>query len=118
MGLFDNLGGVIGDALSGKPINLMQVAEDVFRNAGGLDGILAQLNDSGLGHQVASWVGTGNNLPITADQISAALSSDQLQSLAAKFGVDLSQVPELLARHLPETVDQSSPDGTLPSTAS
>ncbi|MDE1157999.1 MAG: YidB family protein [Neorhizobium sp.] len=115
MGLFDNLGSVIGDALSGKPVNLMSLAEDVFQNAGGLDGVLAQLNGSGLGKQVASWIGTGDNIPITADQIRAALSSDQVQSLAAKLGVDMSQVPELLAKHLPETVDQASPNGTLPS---
>ncbi|AYD04313.1 YidB family protein [Neorhizobium sp. NCHU2750] len=115
MSLFDSLSSVIGDALSGKPINLMSVAEDVFENAGGLDGILAQLNQSGLGHQVSSWIGTGDNLPISADQIRAALSSEQVQSLAAKFGVDISQVPELLAKHLPETVDQASPNGALPS---
>lgn len=115
MSLFDSLGSVIGDALSGKPINLMSVAEDVFENAGGLDGILAQLNQSGLGHQVSSWIGTGDNLPISADQIRAALSSEQVQSLAAKFGVDISQVPDLLAKHLPETVDQASPNGALPS---
>ncbi len=115
MGLFDNLGSVISDALSGKPVNLMSIAEDVFQNAGGLDGVLAQLNDSGLGKQVASWIGTGDNIPITADQIRSALSSEQVQGLAAKLGVDISAVPELLAKHLPETVDQASPGGTLPS---
>lgn len=114
MGLFDNLGDIVGDALSGKPINLISIAEDIFQNAGGLEGVLAQLNESGLGHQVASWIGTGGNIPITADQIRSALSSEQVQALAAKFGVDISQVPDLLAKHLPETVDQVSPQGKLP----
>ncbi|MDH0910448.1 YidB family protein [Rhizobium pusense] len=118
MGLFDNLGDVIMDALNGQPVNLLYVAEEAFQNAGGLDGVLAQLSDSGLGQQVASWLGTGENIPITADQIRAALSSDQVQSLAARLGVDISQVPGLLAKHLPEAVDQASPNGTLTSPAS
>ncbi|WP_246730050.1 YidB family protein [Rhizobium ruizarguesonis] len=118
MGLFDGLGSVVSDVLNGRPVNLLAVAEDVFQNAGGLDGVLAQLNQSGLGHQVASWIGTGDNIPITADQIRAALSSEQLQGLASKLGVDISKVPELLAEHLPTAVDQASPNGTLPSSAS
>ncbi|CDZ60784.1 YidB family protein [Neorhizobium galegae] len=118
MGLFDGLGSVVSDVLNGRPVNLLAVAKDVFRNAGGLDGILTQLNQSGLGHQVASWIGTGDNIPITADQIRAALSSEQLQGLASKLGIDISKVPELLAEHLPTAVDQASPNGTLPSSAS
>ncbi|WP_404943737.1 YidB family protein [Rhizobium ruizarguesonis] len=118
MGLFDGLGSVVSDVLNGKPVNLLAVAEDVFQNAGGLDGVLTQLNQSGLGHQVASWIGTGDNIPITADQIRTALSSEQLQSLASKLGIDISKVPELLAEHLPTAVDQASPNGTLPSSAS
>jgi len=118
MGLFDGLGSVVSDVLNGRPVNLLAVAEDVFQNAGGLDGVLTQLNQSGLGHQVASWIGTGDNIPITADQIRAALSSEQLQGLASKLGIDISKVPELLAEHLPTAVDQASPNGTLPLSAS
>ncbi|MBY5494456.1 DUF937 domain-containing protein [Rhizobium leguminosarum bv. viciae] len=118
MGLFDGLGSVVSDVLNGRPVNLLAVAEDVLQNAGGLDGVLAQLNQSGLGHQVASWIGTGDNIPITADQIRAALSSEQLQALASKLGIDISKVPELLAEHLPTAVDQASPNGTLPLSAS
>ncbi|WP_432444035.1 YidB family protein [Rhizobium leguminosarum] len=118
MGLFDGLGGVVSDLLNGRPVNLLAVAEDVFQNAGGLDGVLTQLNQSGLSHQVASWVGTGENISITADQIRAALSSEQLQGLASKLGIDISKVPEVLAEHLPTAVDQASPNGTLPSSAS
>ncbi|WP_245355723.1 YidB family protein [Rhizobium leguminosarum] len=118
MGLFDGLGSVVSDVLNGRPVNLLQVAEDVFQNAGGLDGILTQLNQSGLGHQVGSWIGTGDNLPISADQIRSVLSSEQLQTLAANLGIDASKIPEFLAEHLPTAVDQASPNGILPSSAS
>ncbi len=115
MGLLDGLGNIIGDALSGKSVNLAAVANQLFQNAGGLQGIADQLNRAGLGEQVSSWIGTGNNLPVSAEQIKAALSSEQLRSLAQSFGVDIDQLPQILAEHLPKAIDKASPDGVLPS---
>ena len=115
MGLFDGLGSIVSDMLNGKQVNLLSVAEQVFANAGGVNGILAQLQQAGLGDQVASWLGNGSNLPVSADQIRAALSSDQLSGLARAFGIDASKLPELLAQHLPSAVDEASPNGVLPS---
>ena len=115
MGVFDGLGSVIGDVLSGKPINLMAIAEQVLPNAGGVNGILAQLQAAGLGDQVASWIGTGANLPVSADQIRAALTSEQMASLASAMGIDVHNLPQLLAEHLPKAVDAASPNGVLPS---
>ena len=115
MGLFDGLGTLVTDALNGRPINILAVAEDIFQNAGGVNGILAQLNQAGLGDQVKSWIGTGGNLPVSPEQIKSALSNEQLRSLANAFGVDLDSLPQLLAQHLPEAVDKASPNGVLPS---
>jgi uncharacterized protein YidB (DUF937 family) len=115
MGLLDGLGSIIGDVLQGKQVNLVAIAEQALVSSGGMNGILAQLQQAGLGDQVSSWLGQGSNLPISADQIKAALSSDQLQNLANAFGVHIDHVPELLAQHLPAAVDQASPDGMLPS---
>jgi uncharacterized protein YidB (DUF937 family) len=115
MGLFDSLSGIVSDVMAGKEINLLAVAEQAFASAGGVNGILSQLQQAGLGDQVASWIGTGQNLPISADQISSALSNPQLQALASSFGVDLADVPALLAQHLPKAIDQASPDGVLQS---
>lgn len=115
MGLLDGLGNVLGDVLNGKSVDFLAVAGQIFNNAGGLNGILAQLEQAGLGDQVKSWIGTGSNLPISADQIKSALSSEQLHQLAQSFGVDIDQLAPLLAQHLPQAVDQASPDGVLPS---
>jgi len=115
MGLFDGLGSVLTDVLQGKDVNLGAVATQMFENAGGLDGVLSQLHSAGLSEQVASWVGTGENLPVSAEQIQQALSSTQLQNLAKTFGVDLSEVPTLLAQYLPKAVDAATPNGMLPS---
>lgn len=115
MGLLDGLQSIVGDALSGKPVDLMAVAAQVLQNAGGLDGIVTQLNQAGLGEQVASWIGTGSNLPISSDQIKTALSSETMRNLAQSFGVDPDQLPQLLAEHLPQVIDKASPNGVLTS---
>jgi uncharacterized protein YidB (DUF937 family) len=92
------------------------VLSEVLGNGaqGGLSAIVAKLQQSGLGGQVASWLGNGQNLPITADQLKQVLSNDQVKQLAAKFGIPVDQVLDVLAKQLPATVDHASPHGTLP----
>jgi uncharacterized protein YidB (DUF937 family) len=56
-------------------------------NLGDLQGLVAQLQQGGLGNQVQSWLGNGANLPVSPDQLRAALGSDQVSELAQHFGV-------------------------------
>jgi uncharacterized protein YidB (DUF937 family) len=83
---------------------------------GGLSAIVAKLQQAGLGEQVKSWIGTGQNLPITADQLKQVLGSDAVRQLAAKYNIPIDQVAEVLAHQLPVAVDKASPDGKLPHT--
>jgi uncharacterized protein YidB (DUF937 family) len=80
---------------------------------GGLSTIVAKLQQSGLGDQVKSWLGNGQNLPVTADQLKQVLNNDQVKQLAARFGIPVDQVLDVLAKQLPTTVDHASPNGTL-----
>lgn len=84
---------------------------------GGLSAIVAKLQQAGLGNQVNSWLGSGQNLPITADQIKQVLGSNVVRQLAAKYNIPVDQIAEVLAHQLPIAVDQASPDGKLPHTA-
>jgi uncharacterized protein YidB (DUF937 family) len=84
---------------------------------GGLNSILAKLQQAGLGDQVKSWIGNGQNLPITAEQLQQVLGSDMVKQLAAKFNIPVDQLAQVLAHQLPVAVDQASPDGKLPHTA-
>jgi len=84
---------------------------------GGLNAIVAKLEQGGLGAQVRSWIGNGQNLPITAEQLQAALGSDTAKQLAARFNVPIDQLSKVLAEELPKAVDHASPDGKLPHTA-
>jgi len=84
---------------------------------GGLNTIVAKLQQAGFGDQVKSWLGNGQNLSITADQLRQVLGNDTVRQLAAKYNIPIDQVSEVLARELPKAVDQASPDGRLPHTA-
>jgi uncharacterized protein YidB (DUF937 family) len=86
-------------------------------NQGGLSAIVAKLGQAGLGDQVKSWIGTGQNLPITADQLRQVLGNDTVRQIAAKYNIPIDQVSEVLAHQLPLAVDQASPDGKLPPSA-
>jgi uncharacterized protein YidB (DUF937 family) len=84
---------------------------------GGLSAIVAKLQQSGFGDQVKSWIGNGQNLPITAEQLQAALGSDTVKQLAARFNIPVDQLGPVLAHLLPTAVDHASPAGKLPHTA-
>ncbi|HUD87467.1 MAG TPA: YidB family protein [Xanthobacteraceae bacterium] len=119
MGILDSLEN--SDAFKGMlgqiegavlPVVLSQVLGN--GSQGGLSAIVAKLQQAGLGDQVNSWIGNGTNLPITAQQLQAALGSDTVKQLAARFNIPIDQITQVLAQQLPTAVDHASPNGTLP----
>jgi uncharacterized protein YidB (DUF937 family) len=78
-----------------------------------LGGLLDQLQKSGLGAQVSSWLGNGANLPISVDQLRQALGDDTIRQLSQTLGIPIDQVLNQLSQHLPAAVDKLSPNGTL-----
>jgi uncharacterized protein YidB (DUF937 family) len=95
------------------------VLSEVLGNGGqgGLSAIVAKLEQAGLGDQVKSWIGNGQNLPITAEQLQQVLGSETAKTLAARFNIPIDQLAQILAQQLPVAVDHASPNGTLPHTA-
>ncbi|MDP3009039.1 MAG: YidB family protein [Methylococcales bacterium] len=83
------------------------------QQTGGLSGLIEKISANGLGEQAASWVSTGKNLPVTAEQIQAALGSSFVQDIAAKMGVDTNQIAGGLAILLPQVIDSLTPDGQI-----
>src|SRR5579863_8764747 len=117
MGILDSLeeSPAFKAALSQLGTMLPAVLGELMGNGGqgGLSAIVAKLQQAGFGDQVKSWIGTGQNLPITADQLKQALGSDTAKQLAARFNIPLDQINQVLAQALPKAVDSASPNGTL-----
>jgi uncharacterized protein YidB (DUF937 family) len=84
-------------------------------NLGDLQGIVSKLEAAGLGDQVKSWLGNGSNLPITAEQLRAALGNEQVQQMAHHLGLPVDEALNFLAKVVPTAVDSASPNGTLSS---
>jgi uncharacterized protein YidB (DUF937 family) len=80
---------------------------------GGISGLQQMFQQRGLGGVIASWIGSGQNLPITPDQLQDVLHSDALQNIAAKTGMDQAQVASVLSQLLPHVVDQMTPNGHI-----
>src|SRR5215471_18768700 len=116
MGLLDSVAGALRGVLGQSDPNAMPaLISSVLAktNLGDLNGIVAKLQQGGLGDEVSSWLGSGANLPVSPDQLRSALGNQQVQQLAAQFGVPVDAALKLLSQHLPQTVDQASPNGTL-----
>ncbi|MFC3626374.1 YidB family protein [Vogesella amnigena] len=110
MSLFDQLGGMLG----GDNSQLLQSAQTLLNDNGGISGLVEKFQQGGLGDIVSSWVGTGANLPISAEQIQAVLGNEQIAGLAAKLGLDSSQLSQQVAEHLPGLIDRLTPNGEVP----
>lgn len=80
---------------------------------GSVGALLQQLAQSGLASQVASWLGNGDNLPVSIDQLRHALGDQRAGELANEFGVPVEQALRHLADHLPDAIDRLSAKGTL-----
>lgn len=126
MGLLDSiLGSVMGGASgqgqsSGQAalINaVIQMVSNKGGGAGGLAGLVQSLTQGGLGNVASSWVGTGQNLPVSPDQISSALGGSGgglLAQLAQQAGLSHGDAASGLSQILPGLVDKLTPDGQVP----
>ncbi len=117
MSIFDDL---IKNALGGnapaptQTESLLKGALDLLNSAGGVQGIAEKFQQSGLGDVVSSWIGTGQNQPISAEQLSAVLGQDKVASLAQQAGIPAEQGASALAGVFPALLDKLTPDGVIP----
>ncbi|AOJ62852.1 hypothetical protein WJ32_10535 [Burkholderia ubonensis] len=116
MGLLDIVGGLLGGQAGGNSQNaLLSAALEFINNQpGGLNGLIEKFKAGGAGDIIGSWVGTGENQPISADTLQNVLGSDAIGALASKFGVDPAQASGILAQVLPHVVNHATPNGEVP----
>lgn len=110
--------GQIGDMLSGfakSPLGGAAAgAAAGSAVTGGLDSLLNQFRNAGLGQQADSWVSTGQNQTISPDQISQAIGHGKIADIAQAAGISPEQMSQLLAQALPNIIDKLTPGGQLP----
>jgi uncharacterized protein YidB (DUF937 family) len=101
-----------GIASSGALVS--EVISMIQNRPGGLGGLLQSFQQGGLGHVFQSWIGTGQNLPISPDQLQATLGSDWLSKIAQATGLPQAQVQQHLSTLLPQVIDHLTPNGQMP----
>lgn len=107
------LGSLLGALMGGGGAGGAQAAGGAANNP--LGGLLEMLTKSGLVDQAQSWVGPGQNQPVSADQIKQALPNDTLQKVAEQSGVSTDEAAAQIAQVLPQAVDKLTPNGAVPS---
>lgn len=119
MSMLDQLGGAVGSALgqgknAGVSAVLLQQVIAMLSKPGALGNLTSAFQSAGLGNILQSWVGTGQNLPISAEQIQKVLGAGTVADLAKKAGIGESETTSALASLLPQVIDKVSPSGSVP----
>lgn len=119
MGLLDSiLGAASGETgTSGEANPLAGILGSLLAQNGGLQGLANRFAQNGQGHAFQSWVGAGENQPISNNQIQSALGSEQINAIANRMGVDPAVAATFLAQYLPKIIDKLTPGGKIDSTA-
>lgn len=116
MGLLDQVIGAMAGGQSGGNNALIETVMKVLSDPqnGGLQGLIQSFQQGGLGEIVNSWVSTGQNLPISAEQIQSVLGGSSLGNIAAQLGMNSEEASGSLASMLPQLIDSMTPNGEVP----
>jgi uncharacterized protein YidB (DUF937 family) len=109
MGISDSIGDLFGKG--GLDMDNVNALLEQF---GGIDGIMSKLQESGLGDQLSSWIGSGENQSVSPEQIKDALGGADLEQVAAKTGLDTDELADRISTKMPGAIDKLTPDGKVP----
>ena len=127
MGILDSLAGALNSSASASPgapasaapssavvSEVLAMLQQHGGAANGLESLMQAFEGGGLGHLFQSWVGSGQNLPVSAGQIQSALgNSGILDQIAQRTGLQPADVAQHLSTLLPQIVDHLTPNGQL-----
>ncbi len=129
MGLLDGLlGGLMSGGLSGArdrgggmggmggmgTAAIIGIVLQLLQRSGGIGGLLQRMQQAGAGPHGQSWVGTGQNMPISPDMLSQIFGHGQMDEIAQQLGVSRDEAASTVAQALPDVVDRMTPSGTIP----
>ena len=114
MGFLDNLENqALGRIGGGNPL-ISSILQMIQNQPGGISGLVQRFQQQGLGGAVNSWISTGQNQPVSADQVEQALGPEQVQQVAQQAGIPAHEAKSKLAEFLPMIVDKLTPNGEMP----
>ena len=118
MGLMDEVLAMAGstEAQQGQHATALTAIMSYINSpqVGGIAGLQSMFQQGGLGNIVSSWIGSGQNLPVSASQLQNVLHGGALQQAAQQAGMDPSQLTGMMSSLLPPLVDKLSPHGQVP----
>ncbi|UFS71474.1 YidB family protein [Geomonas sp. RF6] len=114
MGMFDDMAGKAQGLMGqhGSPGLMKGIAH--ILSGGGLSGIIQSFRLNGLGDIMTTWIGKGENAPISPTQLKEGLGNERIQQVAAEAGISNDEAATQLSEHLPNVVDKLTPDGRVP----
>ena len=98
--------------------SLLSSREGTIGGAGGLAGLIKAFQTKGLGDAASSWISTGPNLPVSAKQVTDVLGNGTVEEFAKHANVSPGEASGALAGLLPALINQFTPKGELPQSAS
>ena len=117
----DPLGSVLGGLAGGNQAQsgnlLLQLALSMLQQNGGLEGVLNKFRQGGLAQHADSWVSTGQNMNISADQLQQVFGSSAISDLASQLGMPEDQAGSAMAQLLPDVINRLTPEGQVPETS-
>jgi uncharacterized protein YidB (DUF937 family) len=116
MGLFDIVGGLVGGQGGSQNALVSALLASINSRPGGVGGLIDKFHAVGAGHVVNSWIGTGENLPVSPDTLEKVFGRNELHALAGQAGVAPEQATGILAQILPHVISGATPNGELPAT--
>lgn len=96
-------------------LSLLSSRQGSVGGSGGLGSLVDAFGRGGLGDVMSSWIGTGPNRSVSADELSQTLGPDILRQFGQAAGVSQQEAGPALAELLPALVNGLTPEGRMPS---
>jgi uncharacterized protein YidB (DUF937 family) len=114
MGLLDSFEATAMSKIARSNPAAASILEMIQNHPGGLNGLINSFHSNGFGALMNSWTSTGENLPVTGDQMQQVLGSEKVQAIAQQLGISPEVAKSTLAQLLPVVIDKLTPNGTIP----
>lgn len=111
------LGDLLGQGTQGSQAEVLKLVLGMLASdgqGGGLAALVRSFQNAGLGEQVNSWIGSGQNLPVSADDLGHVLGTERMSQMAERMGLSTGDLGAQLSQLLPQAVDRFTPDGQMP----